>query len=316
MTHPYYQQPYRPSMEFLILMGLWLACFVAGSLATLPIWMVMTGKSFLTMGEDMKNPAYINALKTVQVVSTVLIFFLPAYITARIVSQQPLRHLGFVGGVKWDRAFMAVLIMLSALPLVAFLADVNKAIPITAGMKKLFDSLESQYLEQVKMMATFRSPADYVVALVVIAFFPALVEEVFFRGGLQAIFTRWYGNAWLAIIVTSVIFSAIHFSWYGLIPRITLGIVLGALFYYSGNLWYSIIGHFFNNALMVTVLYAQYLKNKKVDLEVGESAPWWAGVLGAVALIALLLVFRRKLATKVYADSIAASTGDAPKKFV
>lgn len=317
MIHTIEQQPTRPSMEFLILMGLWLACFVAGSVVTIPIWMIMTGKSVLTMGEDMKNPAYVNALKTVQVVSTVLIFFLPAYITARIVSRQPLQHLGFAGGLKWNRMLVAVLIMLSALPLVAFLADVNKAIPVTAGLKKIFDSFESQYLEQVKLIATFRTPVDYVMALVVIAFFPALVEEVFFRGAMQAIFTRWYGNPWLAILVTAVIFSAIHFSWYGFLPRITLGIVLGAIFYLSGNVWYSIIGHFFNNALMVTVLYVQYLKDKKIDLEVGESAPWWAGVLGAAALVGFIILFRRMLATKVHADSIAAeSPVDEPQKFV
>lgn len=313
MTNPIYQSPTKPSMEFLILVGLWLACFVAGSLVSIPIWMVMTGKSVLTMGEDMKNPAYVQALKTVQVVSTIFIFLLPAYITARIVSRQPWGHLGFAGGVKWNRALVAVLIMLSALPLVAFLADVNKAIPITAAMKKIFDSMESQYLEQVKLIATFRSPMDYVVALVVIAFFPALVEEVFFRGAMQAIFTRWYGHAWLAIFVTAFIFSAIHFSWYGFLPRITLGVVLGAIFYLSGNIWYSIIGHFFNNALMVTVLYVQYLKDKKIDLEVGESAPWWAGVLGAAALVALIALFRRMLATKVHADSIAVQPPEEPQ---
>ncbi|HMP85971.1 MAG TPA: CPBP family intramembrane metalloprotease [Lacibacter sp.] len=297
-------------MEFAILIGLWGGCFIVGSLVTIPIWMIMTGKSIFSMAEDMKNPAFTGALKVIQVVSTVIIFFVPAAITARIVSRHPFSHLGFRSGVQWKRAIVAALLMLCALPLVGYLADLNKAIPLSAGLKKFFDSMESQYMEQVRLMATFRNPLDYGVALVVIAFFPALVEEVFFRGSMQQIFHRWYKNPVLAIVVTSCIFSAIHFSWYGFIPRLTLGLVLGYIFYYSGNLWYSILAHFFNNALMVTILYWQYVQHKKIDMEVGEDAPWWAGLLSAAAVLFLFSAFRKMLATNVAPDSIATTTQD------
>jgi hypothetical protein len=195
--------------------------------------------------------------------------------------------------------------MLCALPFVGFLAELNKAIPITASMKKMFDAMESQYAEQVKLMATFKTPTDYVVALFIIALMPAIVEEVFFRGAMQSIFMRWFKIPWLVIFITGFIFSAIHFSWYGFIPRVALGMVLGYIFYYTGNLWYSIIAHFFNNALMVTILYWQYTKDKKVDMEVGDSAPWWAGLISAAVLVGLFILLKKLMATKVYPDSIA-----------
>ncbi len=308
MNEYQYQRKIEPPIEFLILIGIWVACFVIGGVASIPIWIVMTGKSFLSMQKEMMNPANINALKVIQVVSTVIVFFIPAIITARIASAKPFQRLGFYSGVKINRAVLAALLMLCALPLVGFLAEINKAIPITASMKKMFDGMESQYAEQVKMMATFKTPVDYILALFIIALLPALVEEVFFRGAMQNIFMRWFKIPWLVILITGLIFSAIHFSWYGFLPRMALGMVLGYIFYYTGNLWYSIIAHFFNNALMISILYWQYLKTKKVDMEVGDSAPWWAGIISAALVIGLFYLLKKTASTKVYDNSIASTT--------
>ncbi|TWI81503.1 hypothetical protein IQ13_2521 [Lacibacter cauensis] len=300
-----YQRKIEPGIEVLILIGLLIAGLIVGSVATIPVWMIMTGKSPLDMAKDMLNPAYVDAVKAMQVISTIIMFFIPAYVTARIVTKKPFAHLGLNGGVKLNRAILAMLIMFAALPLVASLAELNKAIPLTASAKKFFDNMESQYAEQVKLMATFKTPTDYIGALFIIALMPAIVEEVFFRGSLQSSLTRSIKVPWLAIIITSVIFSVVHFSWYGFIPRVALGMLLGYIFYYTGNLWYSIIGHFFNNALMVTVLYYQYTKDKKIDMEVGESAPWWAGVISAAVLVGLFILLKKFSATKVYPDSLA-----------
>ena len=311
-----YHRKLDPPVEFLILIGIWIGCFVVGSAAVLPIWIGMTGKSVFTMEKDMFNPAYVNALKVIQVVSTIIIFFVPAVITARIASKKPFQRLGLQPGVKINRAIAAILILFCALPLVGFLAEVNKAIPISAGLKKVFDNMESQYAEQVKLMATFKTPLDYIIALFIIALMPAIVEELFFRGAMQNIFMRWFKNPWLVIFITAFIFSAIHFSWYGFIPRLALGMILGYIFYYTGNLWYSISAHFFNNALMVTILYWQYTKDKKIDMEVGDSAPWWAGAISAALVIGLFLLLKKMSATKVAPDSIAAEDNEGQKDYL
>lgn len=295
----------QPASSFLLLMGLWLVCFVAGGLLVVPVWYAMTGESIFEMQKGMMNPKNIDALKIAQLVSTFFIFFLPAYITARIVSEKPINYLGYRGGLKLNRIAVAIFLMLAVLPFVAWLADVNKAIPVSAAMKKVFENFESQYEEQVKLLAQFRSPLDYISALLIIALMPAIVEETFFRGALQNILKKWIVNPHIAIFTTSVIFSVIHFSYYGFLPRIALGMMLGYIFYVTGNLWYSIIGHFFNNALMVTILYVQYLKDKTIDTKVGESAPWWAAFISVVLIVTLFIQLKRMVATKVHADSIA-----------
>ena len=82
----------------------------------------------------------------------------------------------------------------------------------------------------------------------VIAFLPALFEETLFRGGMQNLFSRWFKKPLLAIVVTSIIFSAIHGSYLGFLSRFALGFLLGWIYYRTGNIWLNIIGHFFNNA--------------------------------------------------------------------
>jgi len=98
---------------------------------------------------------------------------------------------------------------------------------------------------------------------------------------------------WVAFIVTSIIFSAIHGSWYGFMPRVVLGILLGAIFYTTQNIWYSIIIHFVNNAVAVTYMYYLTIKGKPVSIATETTFPWWAGII-SLALIIVLFRWLKK----------------------
>jgi len=285
----YYESPQpKPSKELVYLILFWIGGTIASGLVSIILWLIMTGKSLTSIQTDLLKPEYLNVFMTIQVVSTIFMFFLPGYLAANLRQGKPLQELGFQSSLKMNRLFITVAIMLSVLPLVGFLAEVNKWIPITPSLKKMFDAMESDFAEQIKKIAVFKSPVDYVIALIVIAVTPAVVEETFFRGSMQKIFQRWFVHPWLVITITSIIFSAIHFSWYGFLPRMALGIVLGYIFYATRNVWYSILAHFFNNGLTVTIVYLQYLKEKKIDLNSEESIPWWAGLISLFVLIVLI----------------------------
>jgi membrane protease YdiL (CAAX protease family) len=85
----------------------------------------------------------------------------------------------------------------------------------------------------------------------VIALFPAVTEELFFRGVIQKLFNNWTGNIHIAIIITGILFSFAHFQFYGFVPRMFLGIVMGYLLYWTNNIWVPIFAHFANNAIAV-----------------------------------------------------------------
>jgi membrane protease YdiL (CAAX protease family) len=101
--------------------------------------------------------------------------------------------------------------------------------------------------------------------IVIMALFPALFEEFLFRGTLQPFFTKWFANKHVAIIVTAFIFSAIHFQFFGFIPRFLLGIYLGYLFVWGKSLWLPIVAHFLHNALSIIGDYSAQHRNIDLD---------------------------------------------------
>lgn len=293
MTEWYEKPPMSVTKEFFILVGLWVFALLLGGVLSIPIWMVMTGESPLKMGEELMNPKYRSALLVIQSVSSVITFLLPAVITALIVNKHPRRHLGLTSSFNLKNIILVLLVMGTAIVVGGVLGELNKDIPVSQSLKTYFDTLEKQYENAIQSILVFRNIGDYLVTLLVIAVIPALVEEVMFRGSMQQILIRWFKYPLIGILVTSFIFSAIHFSWYGFLPRMALGVVLGYIFFYTGNLWYSILAHFFNNGLTVTVLYIGFLSNQKIDTDSTESFPLWIGIPSIVFLILLFGLLRK-----------------------
>ena len=129
--------------------------------------------------------------------------------------------------------------------------------------------------------------------MIVIGLLPAIFEEVCFRGGIQNILTRWFKGPWIAIILTSIFFSAIHISYYGFLVRLILGVVLGLIFYYSGSLWLSILFHFLYNGLQVTALYVSTISPDKTPKDIEKSFPLWVGIISLVFIIYAFIHFRK-----------------------
>jgi len=152
--------------------------------------------------------------------------------------------------------------------------------------------LEDEYNSQVQAIMQLKTFGDYLLGLLIMGLLPAICEETLFRGGLQNFLTRWTQRPWLAILVVSILFSAVHFSFYGFFPRMFLGIVLGYIYYYTGSLWLSILAHFFNNAIAVSQVYFSNSPSLKQMAQENPSLPLvYLGLIAipfAVALLALL----------------------------
>jgi membrane protease YdiL (CAAX protease family) len=94
---------------------------------------------------------------------------------------------------------------------------------------------------------------DLFVNIVVMAITPAICEELLFRGVIQNQLEKWFKNAHIAVWVAAIIFSAIHFQFYGFFPRMILGAALGYLLVYGKSLWLPIVAHALNNFMAVVV---------------------------------------------------------------
>jgi membrane protease YdiL (CAAX protease family) len=275
----------------MVLFGGILVGMFIGSMISMGIWVMATDRGIFELQTQMTNPAYRSVFQWIQVVSTFFVFFVPAWFMAQYMSRKPFAFLGYNTYFSGRQYLLTVLVMLAALPVVGAMGDLNKMIPLSGELAERFREMERQYNDQVKVLADIRTPVDYVVSLLLMALAPAIFEEMLFRGGMQQLLFRGTKRMWVAILLTSIVFSAIHLSFFGFLPRLLLGVVLGLLFHWSGSLWLPILGHFVNNAVAVTQLYWYLRQGKTLEQAMEESLPIWWAVLGIAALIGLLIRF-------------------------
>jgi hypothetical protein len=278
---------------FFMLIAFTIAGILLASVISIPIWTNMTGLSFKNMEKGMSNPANSDAAKILQVITAIVGFFLPAVVTASLLNRKPLKLLGFSPGIKINQTGLVLLIMIASLFVSASLSYFNDIIPIPQSWRTLFDKWENNYNEMAAAIISLNNTFEFILALIVMAFLPALCEETLFRGGLQNFLTRSTKIPWLSILIVSLIFSAVHFSYYGFLSRVFLGAILGIIYQLSGKLWLSIIGHFINNALAITVLYIYKTQGKSLDDAMAETNDSYWGILALPVVIGLLLVFKR-----------------------
>ena len=129
--------------------------------------------------------------------------------------------------------------------------------------------------------------------IALMALLPAMAEELSFRGTLQQIL----GNKHIAIWVTAIIFSAIHMQFYGFIPRMLIGALLGYMFVWTGSLWIPVLMHFTNNGLAVLAFYLfdeRAVDNKNIADSIGAGDTWWLGLISLVITCLGLLIFYRR----------------------
>jgi CAAX protease family protein len=276
-----------------ILIGLVGAGMIIGSIVSVMIWLIMTGRSVFAMPVDLLKPQYYSVAMTIQAVSTFFIFFVPVYFFALICYHKPAKFMGFNTNINYRQVFILLGILILTFPLSGALAELNKVIPIPATWAMKFKAMEDSREMQEAALININSFPRYIISLIVIGLLPGLFEEVGFRAGVQNIFTRWFKGPWIAIIITSIIFSLVHISYYGFLVRFTLGVILGLIFYYSGTIWLSVLFHFLYNGLQVTALYMYKLSVTKNQKDIEENFPLWAGVVALVLIIFLFTQFRQ-----------------------
>ena len=279
---------------FFMLIAFTVAGVLLASVISIPVWTGMTGKSVLDMEKYLVYPEYSNAVKIIQSITAIVGFLLPAIITAFLLNRKPLRLMGFTGNIYWKQVGLVIALIGTALFISASLSYINQQIPISSSWKIKFDNMEKEYMTQVEAIVGLDNTGQYLLSLFILAFLPALCEEALFRGGLQNFLTRSTKNYWFSIIIVSIIFSLSHFSYYGFLSRMFLGIVLGLIYQYSGRLWLSILAHFLNNAMAITMLYVYKTQGKSMDVAMNETGGSAWGLLAAPVLIALFILFKKR----------------------
>lgn len=162
--------------------------------------------------------------------------------------------------------WLAPVALLTALPLVEASYLINVAlIPEGSWLETVFKPLEEMAEMMTERLLVMDTPADLEVNILFIALLPAIAEEFAFRGVLQPQLAKATGNIHVGIWLSALVFSAIHAQFYGFLPRMVLGALLGYLLIHSGSIWAAVLAHFSNNALLVIGSYFQQRELLEMD---------------------------------------------------
>ena len=147
-----------------------------------------------------------------------------------------------------------------------------------------------------KFLTQFNSAGRFWVGVVVIALVPAIAEELVFRGVIQKNLVRWFSphvGVWLG----AALFSAIHFQFFGFVPRFVLGLVLGYLYLWSGNILVSMAAHFTQNAFQLLIIYltqhGQF--GWGFDPDSNDALPWMLVIPSALLTAGLLYFLHQRM---------------------
>ncbi|NNF01654.1 MAG: CPBP family intramembrane metalloprotease, partial [Bacteroidia bacterium] len=128
--------------------------------------------------------------------------------------------------------------------------------------------------------------------LIMIAIIPAIGEELLFRGIIQRWLGSWLENIHVSIIITAAIFSAVHFQFYGFIPRMVFGILFGYMYYWSGSLWLPIVAHLVNNSTAVLLAYIENTATLPFDQdEIGTGENEMFLLIGSTIVVCVLIFY-------------------------
>lgn len=278
-----------------ILIFLFSICFLGGFLGNVIIYGLLSYNHLdmnsliqdLNENSDISHRKYISNILAINHLST---FLLPVLVLlsllyynkwTSIVKLTTPKNIGLlILGVFW---------LLLSYPFIEWLYTVNKAIPLPQWMNTMEDSTN-------EIVINLLGTPDFgllFLNLLVMAILPALGEELVFRGVVQPNLIKMVSNYHIAIWITAFIFSAIHMQFQGFLPRMVLGALLGYLSFWSKNLWFPIIAHFFNNAIQVVAFFIVKKNNLEIDLNNNFEFPIYILIISLILFLGIGWYFYR-----------------------
>lgn len=226
---------------------------------------LLTDQTILT---QLDHPGVIDALKLIQTLSAIGLFIIPSLIAGYLFSFSPADYIYIRRMPSFQTAMLVTVILFASIPLINWMVTINQqmALPsLLKGIEQWMKDSEAQAAELTEAFLKTTSTTGLLANIFIIGFLPAIGEELFFRGVLLRMLSDSMKNKHLPIIISAVLFSAIHMQFYGFLPRMMLGVLFGYFVLWSRSLWLPVIAHFINNA--TAVIFAYYAAKEKLPFD-------------------------------------------------
>ena len=247
------------------------------------------------------NPQLVGALKILLTAQQIGLFLVPAILLGITEGKRPQNFYG-LKLPNLQILVLVLLLMLCSMPLMSWINETNQKMVLPEflkGIEQWMRKMEDEGAKTTAAILKMKSIGDFFITLTIIAVVPAICEEFLFRGALQRTFLRLIKNPHVAIWISAIIFSTIHFQFYGFFPRLFLGAAFGYIYFWTGSLWYTIFAHFLNNGFAVGM--AWYFQKNNLPLNSDEEIPvqWYGYIISAILTLALFKLLKDKTVKQV-----------------
>ncbi|TGE26532.1 CPBP family intramembrane glutamic endopeptidase [Hymenobacter metallicola] len=293
----------HPLVNLMLLLGLAVATFcIAGFFATV-FSNLFFGVGLREMGNVTQNPqAHPNGWAVLMLTQGITLFVMLAgaawglvLVTGQSVRDyfMPRRPVSAL----WLVAAAALIIL--SLPLMSAFIQWNADMHLPGffgGFERWARAKEEELKGVTAFLTRLNSPVRLAVALLVIGVVPAISEELFFRGVIQRNLVDLFKSRHAGVFLAAAIFSAIHMQFLGFIPRFVLGLILGYLYEWSGNILVPMAAHFTQNAFQLLLIYVQQQQWAGADFDPDstDSMPWYLVLLSALFTGAVLYFLQQR----------------------
>ena len=254
-------------------------------------------------------------------IQNVCVFILPALLTVYYITPQWPAFLGLKSVPRWEEVAFVVTMMIVSMPVLNYIIHLNESIDLPdSPIETWFRNTEAAARAVTDVLLGAESPGALVLSIAIAGVLTGFGEELFFRGAQQGIFLNRGINGHVAVWLTAVIFSALHFQFYGFVPRLLLGAFFGYLAWKGRSLWLPVLAHALNNTLAIV---SGYIALHNPDMEridtVGVPEPGGFPVVAVVSLcltVAVACVWGRRLYARQsggsFRGNVAAEGGALP----
>jgi membrane protease YdiL (CAAX protease family) len=213
-------------------------------------------------------------LRYMVIVQDLAIFIVPAVIILFLMRPENKTPINNLKIPHFKEILLVIILAFFLFPITNFTGQLNSEMHLPewmSGVERWMIEKEDQADGLIDLLISSNTFQVMLLNILIIAVFPAIGEELIFRGVFQSIFQKLFRSGHLAVWFTAFIFSAVHFQFLGFIPRFILGLVFGYLYLWSGTLLLPIIAHFVNNAVPVVGTYVHAFDNTNSL----SSLPFW-----------------------------------------
>lgn len=241
-----------------------------------------------------------NAFLVSSCLQNILAFIFPAWLAAYLCSTDASRYLGLSQPVRSMQFIGVIALLVIMTPAMDFIVNWNSGMKLPESMHSLEQTMrdwEEAAARTTAMILGDSSVWGLVSGVLIVGLLTGFAEEMFFRAGIQRAMTSAGINAHVAIWTTAVIFSAVHFQFFGFIPRVLLGAVFGYLYMYTGSVLVSAWAHALNNSTVVISawLMARGITSVEIERMLDFNGSAWAVGASVILTFAFIYLFGRRV---------------------